>query len=230
MKGNFVLKTGKKILITAIGVFFAMFVCVFVINVYMIKTAENYIVSDIEDFLQNGGYDCIIVPGAGLRPDGTPSYMLKDRLDCAIAVYKLGVADKIVMSGDHGRNEYDEVNAMKKYAVENGIPKENIFLDHAGFCTYDTMYRAKAVFCVEKPIIVTQKYHLYRAVYNAKELGLEPGGISCDTVRYAGQNMRLVREAAARVKDFFGCIFKPLPKYLGEEIDINSVPASATDG
>ena len=230
MKGRFVLKTGEKVLIAAVIVLFTIFACVYAINIYVIKTAEKYILSDIDDLLQNGEYDCIIVPGAGLRPDGTPSYMLKDRLDRAIELYKLGVTDKIVMSGDHGRSEYDEVNAMKKYAVEKGIPEENIFLDHAGFCTYDTMYRAKAVFCVKNPIIVTQKYHLYRAVYNAKELGLEPRGIACDTVRYAGQNMRILRESAARVKDFFGCIFKPLPKYLGEEINIISVPASATDG
>jgi vancomycin permeability regulator SanA len=156
--------------------------------------------------------------------------MLRDRLDCAIELYNKGVADKIIMSGDHGRTEYDEVNTMKNYAVSKGVPADDVYLDHAGFSTYDTVYRAKEIFCVEKAVIVTQKYHLYRAVYNARSLGIDAYGVNSDPFRYVGQTMRDIREAAARVKDFFYCIFKPEPTYLGEKIDINSVPASATDG
>lgn len=232
MKGKFVLRTNafKKVFVAAVVTFLCVLACVAAISFYVTSTAEKYIVSDINELLEDEGYDCIIVPGAGLRPDGSPSHMLRDRLDCAIAIYKTGAADKIIMSGDHGTTQYDEVNSMKKYAVQCGVPEENIFLDHAGFCTYDTMYRAKAVFCVEKCVVVTQKYHLYRALYNANQLGLEVRGVACDTARYSGQNMRELREMAARVKDFIYCIFKPLPKYLGEEIDISFVPASATDG
>lgn len=197
------------------------------VNLYVTKAAEKYMYSPDEAH-QLEGADCIIVLGAGLRPDGSPSHMLRDRLDCAIELYNSGVADKIIMSGDHGRKEYDEVNTMRSYAVSKGVPAESIYLDHAGFSTYDTVYRAKEIFCVKAPVIVTQKYHLYRAVYNARSLGLDAYGVNSDPFRYVGQTARDIREAVARVKDFAYCIFKPEPKYLGEKIDINSVPASVT--
>ena len=223
------MKIIKKLIVvlTVLAVTVAAVLCS--VNLYVIKTAENYMyIPDEAGLLPEA--DCIIVLGAGLRPDGSPSHMLRDRLDCAIELYNNGVADKIIMSGDHGRKEYDEVNTMKNYAVTKGIPAENVFLDHAGFSTYDTMYRAKEVFCVEAPVIVTQKYHLYRAVYNARSLGIAAYGVNSDPFRYVGQTIRDIREVAARIKDFFYCIFKPEPTYLGEKIDINSVLASATDG
>jgi vancomycin permeability regulator SanA len=139
----------------------------------------------------------------------------------AIELYDLGAAPKIIMSGDHGRIEYDEVNAMKQFAIDSGVPSEDIFMDHAGFSTYETMYRAKEIFDADKIIVVTQEYHLYRALYIAEKLGLEAYGVPSDYVAYSGQNVRDIREILARNKDFLTSLFKPEPTYLGEAISLD---------
>ena len=149
------------------------------------------------------------------------SVMLKERLDTGIAVYKAGLTDRMIMSGDHGRKDYDEVNAMKDYAVEQGVPAEHIFMDHAGFSTYESMYRAKEIFQVNRMIVVTQRYHLYRAVYDAKMMELDVKGIPCDTRIYSGDRYRKFREALARVKDAGYTLLKPEPTYLGDEIPVS---------
>lgn len=147
--------------------------------------------------------------------------MLEDRLKEGILLYNNEVSDKIIMSGDHGREEYDEVNTMKKYAIENGIPSENIFMDHAGFSSYESIYRAKEIFNAKKVVIVTQKYHLYRALYIANQLGLEAYGVGADPRQYVGAIYREAREILARNKDFIKCIFKPEPTYLGDTIPVS---------
>ena len=147
--------------------------------------------------------------------------MLRDRLLRALEVYEAGAAPKLLMSGDHGREDYDEVGAMKNYAIENGVQSENVFMDHAGFSTYETVYRAKEVFEADKVIIVTQEYHLYRALYIAEQLGVEAYGVSSDLNTYGGQSMRDAREVLARCKDWLMCIFKPAPAHLGESIPIS---------
>ena len=133
----------------------------------------------------------------------------------------MGAAPKLLMSGDHGRTNYDEVAAMKQFAINAGIPSENIFMDHAGFSTYESIYRAKEIFQAKKIIIVTQEYHLYRALYIADQLGVEAWGVSADYRSYTGQTSRDIREFLARVKDFATGIFKPEPTYLGEAIPIS---------
>lgn len=163
--------------------------------------------------------DCILVLGAGLNADGSPSSMLADRLNRAVELYSDG--KKLLMSGDNGSTDYDEVTAMKKYAVEKGAKSEDIFKDHAGFSTYESMYRARDVFKVQSVIIVTQEYHLYRAVYCARKLGLTAFGVAADGGNYSGQSMRELREIAARNKDFFYIMFKPKPKFLGDAIPIS---------
>ena len=173
--------------------------------------------------------DCILVLGAGVREDGSVSDMLKDRLDYGIALYKAGAAPKILMSGDHGQEHYDEVNIMKQYAINKGVPSEDIFMDHAGFSTYESMYRAKEIFGAKRIVAVTQKYHMYRALYIAKQLGLEADGVSSDPRVYRGQSMREVRELLARAKDFFVCIVKPEPKYLGDAIPISGSGDATND-
>lgn len=125
------------------------------------------------------------------------------------------------MSGDHGREDYDEVNLMKNYAIEKGIPSEDIFMDHAGFSTYETMYRAKEIFKAKKVVIVTQNYHMYRALYDAKKLGLDAYGVCSDPRQYVGATYREIREILARDKDFVKCIFKPKPTYLGDEVPVS---------
>lgn len=147
--------------------------------------------------------------------------MLEDRLLEGINLYKNNVSSKIIMSGDHGREDYDEVNLMKNYAIEKGIPSEDIFMDHAGFSTYETMYRAKEIFKTKKVVIVTQNYHMYRALYDAKNLGLDAYGVCSDPRQYVGATYREIREILARDKDFVKCIFKPKPTYLGDEVPVS---------
>ena len=124
------------------------------------------------------------------------------------------------MSGDHGTKYYDEVNTMKAYAIEKGVPSEDIFMDHAGFSTYESMYRAKEVFEVSSAIAVTQKYHLYRAVYDGMKLGIEIHGVDTPHRIYGGEAYYGARELLARIKDFIICVFKPKPKFLGEKIPV----------
>ena len=190
------------------------------INGYVKSVAKERIVT-VEETATLEDVDCIIVLGCQVRDDGTLSHMLRDRLMRGLEVYHAGAAPKLLMSGDHGRKEYDEVNAMKQYAIENGVPSEHVFMDHAGFSTYETVYRAKEIFEADKVIIITQEYHLYRALYIADKLGLEAYGVSADLNKYAGQSMRDFREVLARCKDWVMCIFKPEPTYLGESIPVN---------
>lgn len=164
--------------------------------------------------------DCILVLGCLVHDSGRPSDMLSDRLRRGVALYEAGAAPKLLMSGDHGREDYDEVDAMKRYAVDAGIPSEDVFMDHAGFSTYESLYRARDVFQAQKILIVTQEYHLYRALHIAKRLGLEAYGVASDYHTYWGQSAREVREVLARVKDWAVCVFQPLPTYLGEPIPI----------
>lgn len=170
---------------------------------------------------ENFSADCALVLGCGVRPDGTPSNMLHDRLITGVKLYNDGKVKKLIMSGDHGRKNYDEVNVMKDFAVSLGVPSEDIFMDHAGFCTYDSVCRAKKIFTAESIIIVSQKYHLYRALYIADMLGISARGTAADLSTYPGQSVRSAREFLARVKDFFTGILKPDPKYLGETIHVS---------
>ena len=147
--------------------------------------------------------------------------MLADRLDRSIDLYQEGISDKLLMSGDHGRKDYDEVNVMKQYAIDAGISSQNVFMDHAGFSTYESMYRARDIFEADKIIIVTQGYHMYRAIYIAEKLGLEAYGVTSDQRTYIGQGYREMREILARTKDFFAVIISPKPTFLGESIPVS---------
>lgn len=173
--------------------------------------------------------DCIMVLGAGVRGNERPTYMLADRLDKGIELYNQGVSNRLLMSGDHGRTDYDEVNVMKDYGVDRGIDADHIFMDHAGFSTYESMVRAKEVFQVESMVIVTQKYHLHRALYIANGLGIDAYGVPTEAVRYRGYGMRHVREALARAKDWVWLALKIPPKYLGEEIPITGSGTQTDD-
>lgn len=220
----------KKICIVILIAIFILAISVGFLNLYVIHKVNDLIydsdevsnlnISGISEELVSFDAQCIIVLGCGILPDGGLSRMLKDRMDTAIALYEEGVAPKLLLSGDHGTIGYDEVNAMRQYAINHGIPEEDIFMDHAGFSTYETMYRAEDVFDVDKAIVVTQQYHLYRAVYNAEVLGIDARGVSAISEPFAYQPYYSFREAFARVKDWAYCIIKPKPTYLGENIDI----------
>lgn len=200
-----------KLLIIIILIFF-------LINIVIILTTNKKILTINK--INDKKYDCILVLGAGVR-NNYPSPMLEDRLKTAIELYNNKVAPKILVSGDHEYKNYDEVNVMKNYLIEAGIPSNDIFMDHAGLSTYDSIYRAKHIFKVKKMAIVTQKYHLYRSLYIANTLDINSIGISANKRPYAYQTKRDIREIAARIKDFFKCIIKPSPSYLGEVIPIN---------
>ncbi len=165
--------------------------------------------------------DCILVLGCRVHEDGSPSLMLADRLEKGIELYESGASARLLMSGDHGRSEYDEVNTMKAFAVEQGVPSEAVFMDHAGFSTYDSIYRAKDVFQAEKIIVVSQEYHLSRALYIAERLGLDAYGVAAADISYQGATYRSLREAAARGKDFLLAWVQPQPKFLGEAVPVS---------
>ena len=189
------------------------------INLLVCETVKKQILT--QEQAASLDADCIIVFGCQVRSDGTPSHMLEDRLKRGVALYELGAAPKLLMSGDHGTKGYDEVNTMKGYAFDAGIPSEDIFMDHAGFSTYETIYRAKEIFGAKKVILVTQQYHLYRAMYIAETMGLQVYGVAADYRSYSGQFSRDIREVLARVKDFGMTIFWPEPTCLGEAIPIS---------
>ena len=206
--------------------FSVIFACVLVFAILFVASINAFVMLSVdedifspEDFAATDSYDCILVLGAGVR-DGRPTDMLRDRLDTAVELYFSGVAKKLLVSGDHGSDDYDEVNVMKDYAVEKGVPSEDIFMDHSGFSTYESIYRADAVFGVKSCIIVTQKYHLFRALYAAEQFGMRAVGVSADVREYSGAFYRETRETLARVQDFFECLFKPLPTCLGDPVDI----------
>lgn len=192
---------------------------VFSINAYMIASSKKRIISPDEAAkLEN--VDCILILGAGVWGD-RPTHMLEDRLDYGISLYRMGASNRLLMSGDHGRKNYDEVNVMKQYAVNEGVLSSDVFMDHAGFSTYESLYRARDIFEAKKIIIVTQKYHLYRSLYVADKLGLEAYGVASNPREYAGQTSRDIREVLARVKDFLYVIAKPEPTYLGDSIPVS---------
>jgi len=209
----------KRVLLTILILAVVAFSAIFSINAYVISASMGNIIS-ADEASSLGNVDCILVLGCFVS-NGTPSEMLNDRLLQGVELYDLKASGKLIMSGDHGQVDYDEVNVMKKFAEDRGVPSEDIFMDHAGFSTYESMYRARDIFQAKKIIIVTQKYHLYRALYIAKALGLDAYGVASDPREYYGQNYREVREILARNKDFFTSIFKPKPTYLGDVIPVN---------
>ncbi len=220
-------KIVKRVVIIMLVVILTIVVIVLGINFFVIGKTKNKIISE-EQAKELSNVDCILILGAGIWGN-SPSPMLEDRLLQGISLYKNGISNKIIMSGDHGRKEYDEVNVMKKFAMEREVKSEDIFMDHAGFSTYDSVYRAKDVFEAKKIIIVTQKYHMYRALYIAKQLGLEAYGVNSDQREYAGQTIRDLREIVARDKDCIKCIFKPKPTYLGDTIPVSGNGDSTND-
>lgn len=189
------------------------------INFYIQQTTKEQIFT--AEQVPPGDYDCILILGCGILPNGEPTAMLNDRLLKGLELYEAEAAPKIIVSGDHGSVEYDEVNAMKSFLTDKGVPSEDIFMDHAGFSTYESIYRARDIFEAEKIIIVTQEYHLYRALYLAQSLDLQAVGVSADLRPYRGQAYRELREIAARDKDFFYALIQPEPTFLGESIPVS---------
>lgn len=190
---------------------------VWFINIKVLS-ASSYIADCNKDISH---YPVAIVLGAGVLDSYKASDIYADRLQTATDLYKKGVVDKILVSGDHGRIEYDEVNTGKKYLLDQGVLASDIFLDHAGFDTYSSIYRAKNIFSIREALIVTQDFHLTRALYISKNLGLQALGCSADVETYKDISYLKKREILARVKAWLSVSFGASPKYLGEIFDIS---------
>ena len=181
-----------------------------IINFYVILSAKNRIVSGNSELLTD--IDYIVILGAGIRR-GKPSPMLEDRLKTGISLYNNDISNKILITGDHMNDDYDEVTVMKNYLLEHGIPEEDIITDNYGISTYDSIYRVKNVYKSNKVVIVSQRYHLYRALFLSDNLDLESYGVEADLRYYYGQWYREIREILARNKDFIKGIIKPKAVY-----------------
>jgi SanA protein len=188
--------------------------------------AGGSVVSEASPYLRSGIDDApprlvAIVPGCRVHPDGTPSAMLEDRLAAALALYRAGKVEKILVSGDHGAPEYDEVAAMRRWLEARGVAGEDVFSDHAGFRTLDTMMRAAEVFGVEGAIVCTQRFHLARAVFLARRAGIDAVGVPADRRVYKGARLNELRETYARAAAFLDVnVLHTSPRFLGERIPI----------
>lgn len=213
------LKVVGRLLAAVLAIAFAVVLVFAGTNAAAILTTQD----DIVDRQAAASFDAdaIIVLGASVYPDGTPSGILQDRLDDGIALYFAGAAPKIIMSGDNGTESYNECWAMKQYAISQGVPSEDVFCDHAGFSTYETMYRARHVFGADRVVIATQTYHLYRAIYDAQGVGMEAIGVPSDYGEYVNQSWYDFREIFARTKDFFQVLMKTPSTYVGDPISLD---------
>ena len=209
----------KKIYLIILISFLSVFLVTLFINIYMVTTTSNKIIN-LDDLYIRDNYDAILVLGCKVYGDA-PSLMLEKRLDKGIEVYKK-LNTKIIVSGDHSMDNYDEINVMKNYLLSQDIPSKDIFQDHAGISTYDSIYRLKYIFDANKVIIVTQKYHMFRALYIADKLGVDAVGIVADDVPYKSIMIKNeIREVLSRDKNFIKVMIKPQSKYLGEKISLH---------
>lgn len=212
------LKVVGRLLAAVLAIAFAVVLVFAGTNAAAILTTQDDIVD--QQAAASFDADAIIVLGASVYPDGTPSGILQDRLDDGIALYFAGAAPKIIMSGDNGTESYNECWAMKQYAISQGVPSEDVFCDHAGFSTYETMYRARHVFGADRVVIATQTYHLYRAIYDAQGVGMEAIGVPSDYGEYINQSWYDFREIFARTKDFFQVLMKTPSTFVGDPISL----------
>lgn len=185
------------------------------INLYIKASAKPHIVTDATE-LESAPVGMIL--GASVTSRGVLSPALQDRVDHALVLYEQGIIENFLVSGDNGTRQYDEVSPVRLYLLDQGVPEDDIYLDYAGFDTYDSMYRARDIFGVTDMVIVTQQFHLYRAVYLARALGINAQGYPADALTLGRENN--TREIAARVKSFFELLFDTKPTYLGESVEI----------
>ncbi|WP_191018144.1 SanA/YdcF family protein [Treponema zioleckii] len=223
-------KVVKRAFWVVLSIFGLIFLMVLAINVYMIQSTKKYIFNDISKVPERY---TVIVPGAMVYKNNVVSHVFRDRIEAGVGLLQTGNVSKILISGDHGRKDYDEVNAAKSYIkTMHNLDLEKIFLDHAGFNTYSTMYRARDVFCVQDAVITTQKFHIYRSVYIARALGIDAVGYISPEITRFRKSLRLnweLRESLARVKAFFSVCLHAKPKYLGNQIPITGSGALTWD-
>ncbi|NPE44904.1 DUF218 domain-containing protein [Sphingobacterium sp. arapr2] len=207
----------KKFVLPAIVLSLIGLAVVLVSNSNVTATTEKVIFTELKDVPKT---KVVIIFGAGINGD-RPSRYLKDRLDAGISLYKSNKVNKILLSGDNGRNEYDELTVMKLYCQKNGVDTTKIYIDYAGFDSYSTMYRAKHIFKVDTAILVSQKYHLNRCIYLGDQLGVISFGYSADRGIYPGYKYYSLREKLSVTKSVWDIIRNRKPIYLGKPVDIN---------
>lgn len=202
-------KSKRVVAIAAIAlcaVVLTLTLSVLTVSIYVKQSVKSLMLEDASKLCDKGHFDCVIVLGAGLKPDGTPSSMLEDRIKVGVEVFNAVDADFILMSGDRSGDGYDEPNAMRTLAEQLGVDADRILTDECGFSTYESIYRANDIYGFDRIVAVTQEYHLYRTLYIADRLGFDAYGVSADLRSYRGQLVREIREIFARVKDFLICI------------------------
>ena len=212
----------KRFFLTVAFLVALVLVFPFVLNGVVCVSTKGQIYSayEVEKTASTSTAQAVAVLGAGINFDGSPSPVLQDRLDTAIELYNCGVAPKIIMTGDNTSSSYNEVMAMTNYAIAQGVSEDDIFCDHAGVSTYDSMYRLRHVFGVTNCVVVTQEYHLYRALYNARDFGIEAIGVKSDRREYTNISSYEQREFLARVKDFFQCLINAEPELKSEPVSL----------
>jgi SanA protein len=196
------------------------------LNAWVLASTRDAIFSDAESVPQRR---VAIVLGARVWSNGEPSRPLSDRLATALELWELGRVDRILVSGDHSRHDYDEVNAMREWLVARGVPDDAIFTDHAGLRTHDTMVRAAKVFEVDEAIVCTQRFHLFRSVYLARQAGIDAVGVPADRTVYVSRHWDAIREALARPIAVLDALIERDPKHLGPPVPVTG-PASASRG
>ena len=207
-----------RIVLTAIA---ALVMAVVLVNGAVLLSTHGDIKTIEELQAEETNYDCIVVLGASVWGDGELSDILRDRVDHGIAAYNAGLADSIIMSGlcESGPDwAYDEPSAMKSYAVSEGIPPHVIYRDGAGYTTYDSMWRTAHVFEADRVVVVTQAYHLPRALFSLKVMGVDAVGIASDTGTYDEQTKYSLREIPGRVKDFLLAVLRQTAENPDESI------------
>ena len=195
-----------KIAVILICLIILFALIVLAINGYVIASGKDRVFFSAEELNDTEKFDCIVVLGAGLKSDGTPSHMLEDRIKVGVSILRETGVEYILMSGDRSGMYYDEPAAMKKYAENMGVDPSRILIDNSGYSTYESMTRVASEYGFDNVVIITQEYHLYRALYIADKAGFAAVGVSADLRPYSGQIVRDVREILARVKDFFMCM------------------------
>lgn len=212
-------KKRKKLTVIFLRLVILGIVFVLTSNLILLARGRAQLASEEEAAARDN--QCILILGCGVWAGGVPSHMLEDRLNEGIRLYEAGAAPKILVSGDHGSSSYDEVNVMKQYLMDAGIPGSDIFMDHAGFSTYESIVRAKKVFGAEKMVVVTQKFHMARTLYLCRHFDIDAVGVNSDPRAYRDALRCSIREWAAREKDILYCLLNVPPTYLGEPIDLS---------
>ena len=185
------------------------------VNTTMVASGQKNMYADFSELPERR---VVIVPGAAVLRSGALSAVFLDRANAAVAIYQAGKARKILVSGDNGTEEHNEVDPARRYLLSMGVPEGDIYLDHAGFDTYSTMYRAREIFGVTEAIVATQTFHLPRALFIAQSLGIDAVGYRADNVHLLARNE--FRESFARVKAVMDVFLSRSPKFLGEQIPI----------